>query len=400
MMFRALAFLALATLALAGCAADSTAQDRERPASDRLVVARGDLERQVLLTGELAAEEAAVAVAPIVRIWPLQVRWIADDGSAVGAGEKIVEFDNSQLASRLEDLRTRVTEAQSQLDQAAARADSQVAAAELELERARAELEKAEIRANVPEGLVSAKELADRGKALEQARLELQEAETRIAARREGGEAAVADATLSLENAERELAQTEDHLDRLEVKAPREGVLVISDFWRESRPIRDGDQVWPGMTVARIPDLSTMVIHARVYDVDDGLVESGARIRARMDAFPDETFQGTVRHVERIAQPVSPTSTRRAFQAVIDLDELDPEKMRPGMSVKVVLDRPAETGRLLVPRRALIWGDEGPAVRLADGRSFAVRLGACSSQRCVLDEGPEEGTELAVEEGS
>jgi multidrug resistance efflux pump len=386
---------------LAGCATGSTASEESAatsPDAAPLKVERASLAGRLLLSGEVVAENAAVAAAPVVRIWPLQVRWIAEDGSRVDAGQRVVEFDNGQLTSRLEDLRTRVVEQGSKLDEVTARAAADESAALLDLERSRAALRKAEIRAEVPEGILAAKELADRQKELAAARFDLQAAETAHAAKREGGRALVADARLTLVQAQRELATTEASLERLVVRAPRAGILLVGDYWAESRPIREGDQVWPGMTVARIPDLSTLVVRARLYDVDDGLVASGTRVRAFLDAFPGRPFLGSVRGIESIAQPVNPKSLRRAFQVTVDLDGGEREQMRPGMSVRVEVPLPAREA-LSVPRRALGWDGAAPYVRLATGGKVKVRLGACSTTRCAVTGGVREGTLLAAPTG-
>ena len=388
--------MSLVVLALGalGCSDEIAARTAEAEAAIPLRVERADLEQRVVLTGELVAERAAVVVAPVVPIWPLQVRWIVDDGIDVDRGDRIMEFDNAQLASRLEDERSSIIEARSRLDQTMARVASEEEEAGLELERRRAALRKAEINADLPEGLTSSKERAEKGKELEQARLERVQAETTLAAKGEGGAAAVADSRLALGGAQRALARTEASLERLVLRAPRSGMVVISEQWRENRAIRDGDQVWPGVTVARIPDLTTLVVHARLYDVDDGLVQPGMGVRATLDAFGGELFEGTVRKVEPIAQPVSSTSDRRAFHVVVDIGELDSKRMVHGMSVKLEVFLPPIDGELVVPRAALSWLSKEPHLRLADGRVTAVVLGACSTQRCVLEEGAAEGTLL------
>ncbi|HEV8628729.1 MAG TPA: efflux RND transporter periplasmic adaptor subunit [Thermoanaerobaculia bacterium] len=393
--------LAALAASLVACASRSTASEEKATATAgemALRVERGDLPRRLLLSGEMVAEEAAVAVAPVVRIWPLQVRWLAEDGSQVAAGERVVEFDNAQLASRLQDLKSRVVDQASKLDEAEARAAAEESAARLELERKRAALRKAEIRADVPEGILAAKELADRKKELAAARLELAAAQTAFDAKQRGGQAAVSDTRLALAQAERELATIEESLERLVVRAPRAGLLTVGEYWQEPRPIREGDQVWPGMTVARIPDLSTLVVRARLYDVDDGLVASGAKVQAFLDAFPGRAFAGTIRDVERIAQPVKAQSLRRAFQVVVDLARGDRQQLRPGMSVRVEVPLPLHDV-VNVPRRALAWRGSTPTLQLADGSRPPVRLGPCSATRCALVEGPRVGTLLAEASG-
>ena len=101
--------------------------------------------------------------------------------------------------------------------------------------------------------------------------------------------------------------------------------------------------------------------------------------------------------VDSFADQADSQSTRRAFKVRIDLTEIDTERMRPGMSVKVevVADNDStETDRLLIPRAALLpTGSEISAV-LKDGTLVAVELGPCNPDVCVLLNGPSEGTSL------
>jgi hypothetical protein len=83
---------------------------------------------------------------------------------------------------------------------------------------------------------------------------------------------------------------------------------------------------------------------------------------------------------------------RRAFEVTLALAQGDPARMRPGMSVKVELDRPAVRG-LIVPRGAVVRG--APVqVRLGSGELRAVELGGCDAQRCAIARGLADGDEV------
>src|SRR5829696_235170 len=99
-----LLFLALLWLGIAGgCAGPSGAEGEGEagPAGGAagLAVRRGDLQERMLVTGELVAEQAAPLDVPRTRAFQLQIRWIAEDGTPIKAGQPVVEFDNSTFAS-------------------------------------------------------------------------------------------------------------------------------------------------------------------------------------------------------------------------------------------------------------------------------------------------------------
>ena len=107
------------------------------PAED-LEVRRGEFAGHFLLTGELVAEDAELLVVPNANIWPVTVRWIEEDGTEVEAGDVLVEFDNSQLASNLEELERSALEAANQRASLRATVKGEEIEAELRYERSKA----------------------------------------------------------------------------------------------------------------------------------------------------------------------------------------------------------------------------------------------------------------------
>ncbi|MEM7352826.1 MAG: efflux RND transporter periplasmic adaptor subunit [Acidobacteriota bacterium] len=384
--------LAGTVLACAGSEASTGAAPSE-PAAGRLQVYRGDLVARVLLTGELEAEDGEQLVVPNTNTWPVQVRWLAEDGAEVRQGDKVAEFDDSQLAANLEEMIAQAIEAASRLSSLQAQAAGEEAKALLEIEKSRAAAEKARLEADVPAEMFPALEFQKWQLDWRKAELELAKTEAQLQATREAKVAEIDIQRIALEKARSQVVRSQSKIDLLVLHAARDGILILGTDPREGRMLQAGDSVFPGNVIARLPDLGSMIVSARLFDVDDGRIEPGMRVTATLDAFPDQTFTGQVREIDQIADQASRRSLRRFFRARIDLDELDVERMRPGMSVKVVIDDLQEDV-LLVPRPSLDWADAGSRALLADGSWVPVTLGACDRAACVVEDGLEEGAAL------
>jgi len=389
-----LAGLLLTTVVSYGCVGrEATAGGQSVGSEVPLAVHRGSVTARTVLSGELVAGEAEQLVAPNVNVWPVKIRWLAEDGVEVREGEPVVEFDNSQLVANLEQMRSQALAAFNQLSSLLAQAASEEANAAHELEQKRAAVAKAKLEAGVPEEIFAAREFQKRQLDLQKAELDLKNASAKLEATRIAKQAEVEIQRVSLEKARSEFSRAEAKLDLLVLRAARDGIFIRARNDREGRQVQLGDGVFPGTAVARLPDLATMTVSAQLFDVDDGRVAVGMPVVATLDAFPDLEFQGRVRDIGQIADQPNPRSLRRFFRTHIELERVDVERMRPGMSVKVVIDDEHEDA-LLVPRGSLDWTDDGPRVLRADGTWAEVDLGPCAREVCVLLEGLEESTPL------
>lgn len=360
-------------------------------------VRRGGLRRTLLLTGELRAVQGHPILVPPTPSWETQIRYVVEDGSFVQAGDRLVELDTGEAASQLNDAETAVQRAISELGSKRSEVDGRLAERQLALDKARIELAKAEIQAGIPEDVQSQRQFDQRRLALEQARVEHEKAVAELASYRVASEAELEVLRIDLETAERELAQAQRAIDTMVLRAPASGIAVVSLNYREGRKFQAGDTAYVGAEILTIPDLSRMMVEARLSDVDDGEVVPGMRSFSTLDAFPEVRLRGAVRSISPVAQEVGYRSMQRYFAVIVDLDESDPERMLPGMSVQVEIETLRLDDTLLVPRSAIVGFDGVPQLLVAGSAetdSVPVELGPCNAFECSLRKGPPVGTRL------
>jgi multidrug resistance efflux pump len=340
----------------------------------------GEFSRRWVLTGEVVTAEAVAVVVPAVPIWPISVRYLIEDGQAVEAGDKIAEFDGTQLADKIGNLEARMATATNDLEAAASRAEAELAELELALAQKRAARDVAAVEARLPEGLVPARERAEKALALERAELELKNAEAKLDNSREAQRNAVALRRLDLDQAREDLRVLRENLDRMVVRSPVAGIFLAADSPREPRPVQAGDDLWPGLPIGRLPSAAGWQVEARLLDVDDGKIAPGQAVLAYLDGAPGRELHGRIRRLDEVAQEISRDSPRRAFSAMVEIEEFatgHPEKLagrlRPGMAVRVEVLEPKRRAPLL-PRRCLAgWPAE--------------QVDACAPQVCALKDG-------------
>lgn len=385
------AFALLSGAFLVACSGSRAGDGAAASAVDDLRVRRAPFVERFVLTGKLEAVEAALLSVPRVPTSQTSIRWMVDDGAVVREGERLVEFDSSSFVGDLEDKRLARDQARSDLEQREAEIVALEAERELAVEQRRIALEKARFEAGVPQEILPLRDWQERQLALRRAEIEHEKAVEDLEAQRRGGREEMEQKRIALEKTSREIRIAEEAISSMTLFAPRDGIAVVEEHPWEGRKLQVGDTIWSGLPVLRIPDLRKMEVAADLSDVDDGRIAPGMRARSVLDAFPDREFSGTVRDVGAVAQEAKRRSVRRSFPVRITLEEADPDRMRPGMSVRVEVETERLVGALLAPRAGLDLSSDPPRARLAEGREAEVALGPCSALECVVESGLSEG---------
>lgn len=387
------ALLGLVLLTGTSCVGEH-AEPRALAGHGDLQVRRASFESRVLLTGQLQAIRADRIVVPRTPAFRMPIRWMAEDGAWVTEGQKVLELDNTQFSGNLEEQRLAESTTLNQLMQKEADIAVDTADKEFAVERTRILLEQARIEAEVPAEVLARRDYQERQLALARAEVEHEKAVEDLRTTREAADAELDELRIKLKKVRDELRTAERAIDALILRAPRDGILIVAENRREGRKYQVGDNVWVGLAVMEIPDLSAMKVEALLSDVDDGKIEPGMPAECTLDTYPDEVFAGRVAEIAPVAAEQGWSSLRRAFRAVIELDSADPERMRPGMSVRVEVLATAPEEALVAPRAALDFSEDPPLLTLADGGRVEVEVGACNAMDCVIEDGPTEATPL------
>ena len=378
-------------LAAWGC---SEPEARRVTRTGELAAFRGEFVTQEVLTGRLAAVSSIPLVVPRTRSWNVVIQTLAENGARLRKGDPVVELDNSQAASTLEDLRLAAQRATGEVERQRAANRVDLATREYEVKRQTFLVEQAEIDAGIPPDLIPRRTHEEHQLALEKARLALAKANDELAAARRTAALELEVREIALEKAQRQVSAAEDEVAAMVLRAPRDGIVIVGEHPWMGRPIEAGDNVWPGVRVVEFPDLTEMRVEAVLSDVDDGRVTPGMKARCVLDAHPRREHDCVVRDVAPFADELRRGSLRRGFTVLLDLDETDPVHMRPGMSVRVEITTDTRAGALMAPRQAIDLAATPPRALLADGTAVPVELGPCNHQECVIESGLEEGALL------
>ena len=261
-------------------------------------VALKTLQNSVTATGTI---EAVTSVTVGTQVSGIVNKLYVDYNSQVKKGQVIAELDKTNLLSELNTAKANLASAQSSLNYQAAN-----------MERYKTLYKK---------GLVSADEY-------ENALLTYRQAKEQVAS--------------SKENVQR--AQT--NLGYATITSPIDGT-VISKSVEEGQTVAASFNTPELFTIAK--DLTNMQVVANVDEADIGGVKEGDRGTFTVDAYPDDTFEGTVKQVRLEATTTNNVVT---YEVVISAPNAD-LKLKPGLTANVTIYTQERSGVLAVANKAL-----------------------------------------------
>lgn len=153
-------------------------------------------------------------------------------------------------------------------------------------------------------------------------------------------------------------------LERTKIRSPIDGVVI-------SRTIDVGQTVQASFAAPTLfklaHDLREMQITANVSEADIGAVTAGQAVAFTVDAFPGETFAGTVREVRN---DTTITNNVVTYPTIITVENPD-LKLRPGMTANVTITLARRDDTLRVPNAALRYRppENAPVLAAAAARS-------------------------------
>jgi multidrug efflux pump subunit AcrA (membrane-fusion protein) len=131
-----------------------------------------------------------------------------------------------------------------------------------------------------------------------------------------------------------------------------------------AKPFKVGDNVFSGMVLAEMPDLSTLQLDAKVEEIDRGRISVGQDVHIRIDSLPELTVNARLDQVSLLAEVSNEFHPVRSFRAYAHIDKPDP-RFRPGMNggMDIIINRVLKA--ISIPAKALFTRAGKPIVYLA-----------------------------------
>lgn len=349
--------------------------------------------------GTLEAKVAQTLLTPRTKDWrQIKIAYLAPEGTVVQKEDIVIKLDPQSFENdRLNALNT--------LDMA--RADAQKKEAELTAERLilQADMESAKASAAISRLQVAKLEfVAPRLReitSLEMKRNELRvkKISKRLTAIEGIQKEERAHVQIKIQQATRKLKQAEDALEKLILKAPTSGVVVHEySRWRGRKP-QEGDAMYPGEAIAKIPDLSIMQIKLQVGEIAAQKLKKDQLAQINISSLENASITGKITRVAKRAQPIKKKSKVKQVEIIVELDTTRAD-FTPGLSANVHIMIGEQPNALVAPLECIFQQDSLQIVYVQKGsqfESYPVTLEEQNTNYVVIKGNIKAGAQLALQ---
>ena len=349
-------------------------------------VARRDFVKSVRLSGTVEAIQAITISTPRLagpNSGSLVITRLVRPGSAVQAGQAIVEFDRQQQLTNaldrraeLKDLEQQIRKREAQERAAAARDEGEIKTAEST--QARAELEM------VKNDMIPKIKAEKNTNALEQARATLKQLNATYELKRKAAEADLRILRIRRDRAENAMRQAESNAERMAIKAPIGGMAVLRTVWKSNNmaEVQEGEEVRAGMPIVDIVNPNAMRVRAKVNQADINELRIGQTVAIGLDAYPELHFPGRDR---------ADLADRHHLDALAEGAAVHRADRRRGLASE------PDAGPDRVARRRARAGarDRWSCRATRSGTTASARSSGCSAARASRSAGDGDGDERA-----
>ncbi len=364
----------------------------------------GQFEIAVMVTGELQAIRETEIRAPSelrsrnLRIHRVKIQKLIPEGTVVDSGQWVATLDRSEADNSLKDILDNLEQEESEYLRT--RLDTTMQLRQLrddmvnlgfDMEEAEITLEQSQFE---PPATIRQEQIN-----LDKAERAYSQAVKNYSLRVQQSRADMTEVGIDLQKQRRRKTMMEDVLQKFVIQAPGPGMVIYKRDWNgNKRTIGSEISTWD-LTVATLPDMSTMISKTYVNEIDISKVAAGQSVRAGVDAFPEKAYIGVIKEVANIGEQL-PNTDAKVFEVVVQLTGTDPI-LRPSMTTSNSIITKTFDDVLYIPLEAVHSNDSMTYVYRKNKTRQVVVLDESNENQIIVEAGLEEGDKvlLSIPEG-
>jgi HlyD family secretion protein len=342
---------------------------------DLITAQRVDFPLIVSATGVLEATRS-VSIGPPggLRERRFKLMRMVEEGTVVSEGDFLMEFDTTDITSRLRDETANFQRVQEERQTKRSNSEINLKNLKLSLEQAKTNLQKLEVKMNSQVDLVSGIEVEETRIQRDAAKTNVDFLEKKVAYQTESDQLDLQISRSNEAHYRRRMDDLMDALDSFTVRAPVSGVVIYKRDWNnEAKEV--GSNVFFMESVMEIPDLSSIRARVQVDEIDSGKVQLGQEANISVDAVRGKTFGGKVISIGTILKQASFDRPQKVNDVYVEIDDEDRKQLRPGMNLKAQIKVGQYKQVVVIPLSSILEKDGKSFVQVwkPEAKAFELR---------------------------
>lgn len=264
----------------------------------------------------------------------MKVQYMVPENSHVKEGDVLVKFDAQQLNTKVIEQQSELSAEQKKYETEQLEAEAKAEELKLALAEAEMNYDKANRLAEIVDASTKQIDKDKQQKQFEIAAAKLVKAKRQLAQFATSRELQQQLALKKINRLQLKLNQTKSDIEKLAVTSPKAG-LIMYKASGDGEKVAVGDTVWMGRSLMTIPSLDKLAVQAQFDEADTAKLALGSKVKITLDAYPEVPYTGTIRSLGQAYKAKSRSNLSVVFDVEIDLENIDLERMRPGMKANV-----------------------------------------------------------------
>lgn len=367
--------------------------------TDRTRVQQGNFVATITETGELQALRSRVIIAPNYN-WnygrPTIVA-LEEEGTQVQQGDWVGQIDTTGVIRYMMEQENRLAIEKANLQQMVVEQETAMKNLEATLQEQEAALRQAEIDTQRTRFEAPTQQEISRLR-LRMARIDYQKAKQNIEHTKVIQEQDLLIQRNRIRQIQSEINEAKRTIETYRLTAPADGMVVYKEHGRrrDREKVKVGDEIRRGSALIGLPDLSEMKALAAINETDIGKIRLDQKVRVRLDAFPDQMFEGKIIYIGKISQEEEDESNVKVFEFEVLLENAT-SICRPGMTVSCEVIVAEYDNAMFVDNSYIVERDNQYYVILQRGGQkewVPVTLGARNNETVVVQGDLQAGEKL------
>lgn len=312
------------------------------------------------------------------------ITYLIEDGTYVKDSDIVCILDDKDLKSRYNESITRLETANAGLNKTKADLDLQYAMMEAQVKNNAAETDIANLD-SLQMQYLSPNQRKIKDLELEIVAIEKRKLEKKLKALAIINQSELKKTEFEIQRLTDDIKSSKEQLDGLTVRSTRSGLASRASYY-QGRKVRIGDNVWNGMAVVEIPELTKMKVKITASENDCKRIGENNTVEYSFDAMPKNRAWGKIVKKSPVGQPVKEGSKVKTFEIEASIDSA---RVLPGIGAtarcKVIVQRIKDT--IVVPQIAIFEQDSMKVVYVKRTGKYEMRqilTGASSLKKAVV----------------